>query len=118
MKKFLGIITNVSKYPSAEKPTSLWLGEAVYFAHEVEKAGYAVDYASHKGTYTPIDPNDYAGGHGAVWDFPDNAALTQVAHLQQWGRGVLCLPRRGRAVEHPKQRWELLDRRQKGDRVF
>lgn len=88
MKKFLGIITNVSKYPSAEKPTSLWLGEAVHFAHEVEKAGYAVDYASHKGTYTPIDPNDYAGGHGAVWDFPDNA-LTQVAHLQPWRCGVL-----------------------------
>ncbi|GMB96299.1 type 1 glutamine amidotransferase domain-containing protein [Helicobacter sp. NHP22-001] len=120
MKKILVIVTNVSKYPNDEKPTGLWLGEAVHFAHEIEKAGYAIDYASPKGGYTPIDPNSlakdfmspidwqyytnqafmdllgntlpvsalnpkdyaaiyYAGGHGVVWDFPDNTALAQVA---------------------------------------
>ncbi|BCZ17050.1 thiazole biosynthesis protein ThiJ [Helicobacter sp. NHP19-003] len=120
MKKMLVIVTNVSKYPNDERPTGLWLGEAVHFVHEVEKAGYSVDYASPKGGYTPIDPHSlerdfmspidwqyytnqafmdllghtlpvsalnpkdyaaiyYAGGHGVVWDFPDNVALAQVA---------------------------------------
>lgn len=117
-KKILVVVTNVEKYPSLQRATGLWLGEAVHFVRKVAAAGFAVDYVSPRGGYTPIDPhslaladdtdwawyhqrefvnrlgatlpakdidaNEYVaiyftGGHGVVWDFPDNAALQAIA---------------------------------------
>ncbi|MGL4740011.1 MAG: type 1 glutamine amidotransferase domain-containing protein [Sarcina sp.] len=120
MKKILVVVTNVSKYENTERPTGLWLGEAVHFVDVMEKAGYEIDYVSSKGGYTPIDPhslsNDfmtevdwkyytnsdfmnklgntlsvdevnpsdydviyYTGGHGVIWDFPNDTKMQNVA---------------------------------------
>lgn len=120
MKKTLVVVTNVSKYENTERPTGLWLGEAVHFVNVMEKAGHQIDYVSSKGGYTPIDPhsleNDfmtpvdwkyytnqefmnklgntlsvdevnpedydviyYTGGHGVIWDFPNDSKMQEVA---------------------------------------
>lgn len=119
MKKILVAVTSTAKYPQMNRPTGLWLGEAVHFVEKVEAAGYAVDFVSPAGGYTPIDPaslgdmalpvdwqfyqdhdfmarlgatlrpdqvqaDDYAaiyfaGGHGVIWDFPDNATLQKIS---------------------------------------
>jgi putative intracellular protease/amidase len=117
-KKILIVLTSCPKYPTLNRATGLWLGEAVHFVKKVEAAGYAVDYVSPQGGYTPIDPHSlalaepvdwewyqnkafmnrlgttlspsqvkaadycciyYAGGHGVVWDFPDNEGLQRLA---------------------------------------
>lgn len=117
-KKILVVLTSVPKYPNLERATGLWLGEAVHFVKKVEEAGYAVDYVSPEGGYTPIDPHSlamaepvdwewyqdkafmsklgntlnpsevnpddyvaiyYAGGHGVIWDFPDNEQLQAIS---------------------------------------
>ena len=57
MKKVLVVLTSISKYASTNRATGLWFGEAVHFAHEMQQAGYQVDYASPLGGYTPIDPH-------------------------------------------------------------
>lgn len=116
--KILVVVTSVEKYPTANRATGLWLGEAVHFVKKVEAAGFTVDYVSPKGGYTPIDPHSlamaepvdwewyqnkafmsrlgatlapstvspadyaaiyYAGGHGVVWDFPDNVELQAIS---------------------------------------
>lgn len=116
--RMLVVVTSFEKYPTINRPTGLWLGEAVHFVKKVEAAGYSVDYVSPKGDYTPIDshslemaepvdwewyqdkafmnrlgttlapsavnPADYVaiyfvGGHGVVWDFPDNAELQAIS---------------------------------------
>lgn len=59
-KKILVVLTSVEKYPDLDRATGLWLGEAVHFVHKVEAAGYAVDYVSPQGGYTPIDPHSLA----------------------------------------------------------
>lgn len=113
-KRILVVLTSTPKYPNLNRATGLWLGEAVHFVKKVESAGYAVDYVSPQGGYTPIDPHSlaiaesvdwewyqdkqfmtrlgatlkpsqinpddyvaiyFAGGHGVIWDFPDNAEL-------------------------------------------
>ena len=122
MKKMLVVVTNVSKYQGVDidRPTGLWLGEAVHFVDEVLKKGYEVDYVSALGGYTPIDPHSlenemmtpldweyyqnhefmnqlgntkqiddiqpddydviyFTGGHGVVWDFPDNKGFQEIA---------------------------------------
>ena len=121
-KKILVVLTATEKYPSLNRATGIWLGEAVHFVERVEKAGFAVDYVTPNGGYTPIDPHsltlaepidwewygnrafmnrlgttlkpsevnpaDYAaiyfvGGHGVLWDFPDNQefqALTRAIY--------------------------------------
>ncbi|MFD1337136.1 type 1 glutamine amidotransferase domain-containing protein [Oceanobacillus iheyensis] len=56
MKKVLIAVTSVAKYPNLERPTGLWLGEAVHFADEMYNKGYEIDYVSPEGGYTPIDP--------------------------------------------------------------
>lgn len=117
-KKVLVVLTSVEKYPTLNRATGLWLGEAVHFVKKVEAAGHSVDYVSPQGGYTPIDPHSlemaepidwewyhdkafmnrlgatlrpdqvqasdyaaiyYAGGHGVVWDFPDNAELQTLS---------------------------------------
>lgn len=120
MKKTLVVVTNVSKYENTERPTGLWLGEAVHFVNVMEEAGHKIDYVSSNGGYTPIDPhsleNDfmtptdwkyytnqefmnklgntlsvdevnpedydviyYTGGHGVIWDFPNDSKMQEVA---------------------------------------
>lgn len=121
--KILVVLTNVSKYPTMDRATGLWLSEATHFVEKVEAAGYTVDYISPKGGYTPIDPASleaadgtdwafyqdtdfmgklgntltptdvnatdyvaiyYAGGHGTVWDFPENEQLQEISrHIYQ-----------------------------------
>ncbi|AOA06098.1 MULTISPECIES: type 1 glutamine amidotransferase domain-containing protein [Pseudomonas] len=119
-KKILVVLTSVEKYPDLDRPTGLWLGEAVHFVHKVQAAGFKVDYVSPQGGYTPIDPHSlaadmaspidwqwyhdkafmnrlgatlkpdqvnpddyiaiyYAGGHGVIWDFPDNTQLQALS---------------------------------------
>lgn len=117
-KKILVVLTSVAKYPTLNRATGLWLGEAVHFVKKVEAAGFEVDYLSPKGGYVPIDPHSlvmaddtdwqwyqdsafmsrlgatlkpeqvrsedyvaiyYAGGHGVVWDFPDNPQLQALS---------------------------------------
>ena len=126
-KKILVVLTSVEKYPDLDRATGLWLGEAVHFVHKVEAAGYAVDYVSPQGGYTPIDPPSlakdmasqidwqwyhdkafmnrlgatlkpsevnpddyvaiyYTGGHGVIWDFPDNPQLQALSrHIYERG---------------------------------
>lgn len=117
-KNVLVVLTSVAKYPTLNRATGLWLGEAVHFVKEVEASGYEVDYVSPKGGYTPIDPHSlenadptdwqwyqdkafmnrlgstlkpedvkadaygaiyYTGGHGVIWDFPDNEKLQSIS---------------------------------------
>lgn len=130
MKNILVVVTNISKYPSQERATGLWLGEAVHFVDEMEKEGYKVDYVSPKGGYTSIDPhslqpdqmteldwkyysnNDflnklgatlsadavnaedydaiyYTGGHGVMWDFPNDEKLQNIASKIYENGGVV-----------------------------
>lgn len=130
MKKILVVVTNISKYENAERPTGLWLGEAVHFVDVMEKEGYEIDYVSSKGGYTPIDPhsleNDfmtpidwkyytnksfmdklgntlsadevnpsdynviyYTGGHGVIWDFPNDSKMQEVAKKIYENGGVV-----------------------------
>ena len=126
-KKILVVLTSVEKYPDLDRATGLWLGEAVHFVHKVEAAGYAVDYVSPQGGYTPIDPHSlakdmasqidwewyhdkgfmnrlgatlkpdqvnpddyvaiyYTGGHGVIWDYPDNPQLQALSrHIYERG---------------------------------
>ncbi len=126
-KKILVVLTSVEKYPDIDRATGLWLGEAVHFVHKVQAAGFAVDYVSPLGGYTPIDPHSlaaemvspidwqwyhdkafmnrlgatlrpdqvnpddyiaiyYAGGHGVIWDFPDNTQLQALSrHIYEKG---------------------------------
>ena len=120
MKKVLVVVTNVAKYETTERPTGLWLSEAVHFVDVIEKAGLEIDYVSSKGGYTPIDPHSleaasmspldweyytnhnfmnklgntlsvdevnpsdydviyYTGGHGVIWDFPNDLKMQEVA---------------------------------------
>ena len=116
-KKVLIVITNHNTLNNG-KETGYWLGEVTHFYHILVEAGFAVDFASPKGSQTPLDqrsydlrdqdnrlfwedehlqaqlnhtmpieavnPEDYiaiyyAGGHGAMWDFPSSSRLAQVA---------------------------------------
>ncbi|MFV0341250.1 MAG: type 1 glutamine amidotransferase domain-containing protein [Parachlamydiaceae bacterium] len=127
-KKILVVLTSVAKYPDLNRATGLWLGEAVHFVKRIKEAGYAVDYVSPKGGYTPIDPHSlenadqtdwqwyqnkefmshlgatitpdnvkaedyaaiyYTGGHGVVWDFPDDKKLQAISRKIYEGGGVV-----------------------------
>jgi putative intracellular protease/amidase len=68
-KKILVVLTSVPKYPNLERATGLWLGEAVHFVKKVEAAGYAVDYISPQGGYTPIDPHSLAMAEPVDWEW-------------------------------------------------
>jgi len=128
-KKILVVLTNTAKYPSLNRATGLWLGEAVHFVDTVQKAGYTVDYVSPGGGYVPIDPHSlqmapeldwhyyddksfmnrlgtslspgqvkadeycaiyYTGGHGVMWDFPDNQPLQELARKIYEKNGVVA----------------------------
>ncbi|MDR6712904.1 putative intracellular protease/amidase [Pseudomonas hunanensis] len=128
-KKILVVLTNTAKYPTINRATGLWLGEAVHFVAEVEHQGYAVDFVSPNGGYVPIDPKSlemapdldwqwyddkaflnrlgstlspgqakaddycaiyYTGGHGVIWDFPNNVPLQDLARRIYEKGGVIA----------------------------
>lgn len=57
MKRFLIVVTNISKYETINRATGLWFGEAVHFADVMYAHGYEIDFVSPNGGYTPIDPH-------------------------------------------------------------
>jgi len=128
-KKILVVLTNTAKYRELNRATGLWLGEAVHFVDEVQKAGYSVDYVSPEGGYVPIDPHSlqlapaldwqwyddksfmnrlgaslppgkvkaddysviyYTGGHGVMYDFPDNQPLQELARRIYENNGIIA----------------------------
>lgn len=68
-QKILIVLTSIEKYPSLNRATGLWLGEAVHFVKKVEEAGYEVDYVSPQGGYTPIDPHSLAMADSTDWEW-------------------------------------------------
>ncbi|MBF8758279.1 type 1 glutamine amidotransferase domain-containing protein [Pseudomonas guariconensis] len=74
-KKILVVLTNTAKYPTLRRATGLWLGEAVHFVDEVQKAGYAVDYVSPMGGYVPIDPHSLQMAPELDWQWYDDKAF-------------------------------------------
>ena len=73
--KMLVVVTSFEKYPTINRPTGLWLGEAVHFVKKVEAAGYSVEFVSPKGGYTPIDPHSLAMAEPLDWEFYQNKAF-------------------------------------------
>ncbi len=55
-KKALIVVTSTEKFPTLNKATGLWLGEAVHFYDEFIKQGWTIDIVSPRGGYTPLDP--------------------------------------------------------------
>mmetsp|Transcript_1790 Transcript_1790/g.2372 ORF Transcript_1790/g.2372 Transcript_1790/m.2372 type:complete len:230 (-) Transcript_1790:25-714(-) len=127
-KKVLVVLTSTSKYPGLNKPTGLWLAEAVHFVEKIKNAGFEIDYVSPQGGYIPIDPtslaaadeldysyytnksfmdklgctktpsdvtpSDYSviyftGGHGTVYDFPDNSELQELSRVIYESGGIV-----------------------------
>ncbi|RCL26952.1 type 1 glutamine amidotransferase domain-containing protein [Pseudomonas sp. AFG_SD02_1510_Pfu_092] len=74
-KKMLVVLTNTAKYPTLKRATGLWLGEAVHFVAEVEKAGYTVDYVSPLGGYVPVDPHSLPMAPELDWQWYDDKAF-------------------------------------------
>ncbi len=68
-KRILVVVTSIEKYPNLQRPTGLWLGEAVHFIDKVESAGYPVDLVSPKGGYTPIDPHSLELAEPIDWEW-------------------------------------------------
>ncbi|CAM3044234.1 type 1 glutamine amidotransferase domain-containing protein [Pseudomonas plecoglossicida] len=128
-KKILVVLTNTAKYPQLNRATGLWLGEAVHFVDEVQRAGCTVDYVSPNGGYVPIDPHSlqmapemdwqwyddksfmnrlgaslspgqvkaeeygaiyYTGGHGVMYDFPDDQPLQELARRIYENNGIVA----------------------------
>ncbi|MDF0732997.1 type 1 glutamine amidotransferase domain-containing protein [Pseudomonas entomophila] len=78
-KKILVVLTNTAKYPTLNRATGLWLGEAVHFVAQVEQAGYAVDYVSPTGGYVPIDPHSLQMAPELDWQwYADKAFMNRL----------------------------------------
>lgn len=78
-KKVLVAVTSVAKYPNLRRATGLWLSEAVHFVKEIQEAGYAVDYVSPQGGYTPIDPHSLEGADDTDWQwYQDKAFMNRL----------------------------------------
>jgi putative intracellular protease/amidase len=88
-KKVLVVLTNTAKYPTIKRATGLWLGEAVHFVDELEKAGHAVDYASPNGGYVPVDPHSLQLAADDDWRwYADKAFMPPGQYLEPWaGQG-------------------------------
>lgn len=54
--RVLALVTNAADYQKVGYRTGLWLGELTHFQDVLEEAGYAVDLASPRGGYVPLDP--------------------------------------------------------------
>lgn len=81
--RVLAIVTNAADYEKVGYRTGLWLGELTHFQDELEKAGYAVDLASPRGGYVPLDPESLStvmlkmGGTGKRYVDPGYMAALQ-----------------------------------------
>jgi putative intracellular protease/amidase len=53
-KRGLIVVTSTEKYPTVNKATGLWLGEAAHFYNELIDHGWKFDFVSPRGGYTPI----------------------------------------------------------------
>lgn len=71
-KKVLVVLTSHEKFPNINRPTGLWLGEAVHFVQKMEAAGYQIDFVSPRGGYTPIDPASLAMAEDIDWEWYQN----------------------------------------------
>ncbi|WP_296229745.1 type 1 glutamine amidotransferase domain-containing protein [Pseudomonas sp. UBA4617] len=86
-KKMLVVLTNTAKYPTLRRATGLWLGEAVHFVDQVEKAGYTVDYVSPLGGYVPIDPQSLQMAPELDWQwYDDKRFMTRLGNTLSPGR--------------------------------
>lgn len=120
-KRILLVVSNHGQLGNTGKQTGFFLSEAAHPWEVFRKAGFAVEIASPKGGFAPVDPKSfdladpinkefwatygfekgdrkgirrtqplekvdprnfaavfYAGGHGAVWDFPDSKGVQKV----------------------------------------
>lgn len=81
--RILALVTNASDYQKVGYRTGLWLGELTHAQDVLEKAGYAVDVASPRGGYVPIDPMSLStavlkmGGTGKRYRDPAYMATLQ-----------------------------------------
>ncbi len=108
VKKVLMVVTSHDRLGNTEKSTGLYLSEFAHPYEIFEQAGYEISVASPKGGDAPVDPKslndqleqyithvqdtltlaqveaeDYdiffvVGGHGTVWDLPDNRELQRI----------------------------------------
>lgn len=86
-KKVLVVLTNTAKYPTIKRATGLWLGEAVHFVDELEKAGHAVDYASPNGGYVPVDPHSLQLAADDDWRwYADKAFMNRLGNTLSPGQ--------------------------------
>ncbi|MCO2957591.1 type 1 glutamine amidotransferase domain-containing protein [Pseudomonas aeruginosa] len=91
-KRILHVVTNVAHYADPTQPTGLWLSELTH-AYEIFAArGYQQRLVSPRGgeslladTAAPeqvdaeaFDAIYFTGGHGVMWDFPDDAGLQHL----------------------------------------
>jgi putative intracellular protease/amidase len=107
-KQVLMIVTSHSSLGDTGKPTGLYLSELAHPYEVLSKAGFDIRVVSPKGKDAPIDPKslseelapyakfakntlslkdikveDYdayfvVGGHGVMWDLPDNVELQNI----------------------------------------
>ncbi|MCO2342631.1 type 1 glutamine amidotransferase domain-containing protein [Pseudomonas aeruginosa] len=90
-KRILHVVTNVAHYADPTQPTGLWLSELTH-AYEIFAArGYQQRLVSPRGGESPLEPRApeqvdaeafdaiyFTGGHGVMWDFPDDAGLQHL----------------------------------------
>ena len=103
-KRILHVVTNVAHYADPTQPTGLWLSELTH-AYEIFAArGYQQRLVSPRGGESPLEPRAlgwphalladtaapeqvdaeafdaiyFTGGHGVMWDFPDDAGLQRL----------------------------------------
>jgi hypothetical protein len=83
-KKILFVLTSHDK--KGDKPSGYYLAEATHPHKVLSDAGYASLSAAVENTKKPseVDADEYAaifyaGGHGTMWDLPDNAELAAIA---------------------------------------
>ena len=78
-KKALIAVTTCSKFATLDKPTGLWLGQAVHFYDELINQGWTIDFVSPKGGYTPLDPSSLQQGMDEVcWKYYTDSTFMQL----------------------------------------
>src|SRR6185436_10135909 len=103
MKKILLVLTSHDRLGDTGRKTGAYLSEVAHPHHVFTRAGFAVDFVSPRGGQPPLDGTRpaaevdpagydaivYAGGHGTMWDFPDDAALARLASAIYQRGGVV-----------------------------
>jgi len=77
-KKALIVVTSTEKFPNMDKPTGLWLAEAVHFYDELIKQGWTVDMVSPRGGYTPLDPMSLTMMNEVDWKYYGDDAFRKL----------------------------------------